>query len=68
MVVYRQEDGEEHLLRTVDFKVVKEEGNVLTYELSNKLKDAGVFRYGFRLYPKNGDLPHRMDFAFSRWI
>ena len=68
LVVYRQEDGQKHLLRTVDFKVVKEEGNVLTYELSNKLKDAGVFRYGFRLYPKNPALPHRMDFAFTRWI
>ena len=53
---------------TSEFKVVKEEGNVLTYELSAKLKDPGVFRYGFRIFPKNAELPHRQDFAFTRWI
>ena len=68
LVVYRQEDGNEHLWMTSEFKVVKEEGNVLTYELSAKLKDPGVFRYGFRIFPKNAELPHRQDFAFTRWI
>ncbi|MDE6157154.1 MAG: DUF3417 domain-containing protein, partial [Muribaculaceae bacterium] len=68
MVVYRQADGKENLARIDQFKVVKQEGNVLTYELSTKIKDAGVFRYGFRLYPKNVELPHRQDFAFTRWI
>ena len=68
MVVYRQEDGHESLARTEQFKVVKEEGNVLTYELSTKMKDAGVFRYGFRLYPKNVELPHRQDFAYTLWF
>ena len=68
MVVYRQENGGEHLSRTEQFKVVKQEGNVVTYELTTKVRDAGVFRYGFRLYPKNADLPHRQDFAYTRWI
>jgi starch phosphorylase len=47
---------------------VKEEGNIVTYRLSSKLKEAGVFRYGYRLYPKNDKLPHRQDFAYSRWV
>ena len=68
MVVYRQKDGCESFVRTEQFNVVKEEGNVLTYELKTKLRDAGVFRYGFRLYPKNAELPHRQDFAFTHWI
>ena len=68
MVVYRQADGKESLARIEQFKVVKQDGNVLTYELSTKIKDAGVFRYGFRLYPINAELPHRQDFAFTRWI
>ena len=67
-VVYKVADGEEHLAERVPFKVVKEEGNVLTYELKTKIKDPGVFRYGFRLYPWNSELPHRQDFAFSRWV
>jgi hypothetical protein len=36
--------------------------------LNIKLKDAGVFRYGYRLFPINANLPHRMDFAYTRWI
>lgn len=68
MVVYKKEDGEEKFWFAKPFDVVKEEGNVLTYQLNMKLKDAGVFRYGYRLYPKNPNLPHRMDFAYTRWI
>ncbi len=67
-VTYRIEDGAEKLVRTEEFKVVKEEGNVLTFQLDTKAFDAGVFRYGIRLYPKNPALPHRMDFAFTRWV
>ncbi|MDE6120636.1 MAG: alpha-glucan family phosphorylase, partial [Muribaculaceae bacterium] len=68
LVVFRQEDGQEKFVRTEEFKVVKTEGNVLTYELTSSVKDAGVFRYGFRLFPKNAELPHRQDFAFTRWF
>ncbi len=67
-VVFRTEDGVEKFVTREDFKVVKEEGSVITYELKSKIKDAGVFRLGYRLYPWNANLPHRQDFAFSRWI
>ncbi len=67
-VIYKQEEGEDKLWSKVDFEVVKEEGNVLTYELKSTLTDAGVFRFGYRIYPKNEALPHRQDFAFSRWV
>ena len=68
LVVFSTEDNKEKFVSRQDFKVVKEEGNVLTYELNAKIKDAGVFRYGYRIYPKNEALPHRQDFAFMRWI
>ncbi len=68
LVSYRQENGQEHLKDRLEFKVVKEEGNVLTYELNAKIMDPGVYRYGYRLYPKNPNLPHRQDFAYTRWI
>ena len=67
-VLYRLEDGEECLAGVQQFKVVAEHDGILTYELSSKVKDAGVFRYGYRIYPVNPELPHRMDFAFSRWV
>ena len=51
LVVYKSMDGEDKFYYTKPFDVIKEEGNVLTYQLNAKLKDAGVFRYGYRLYP-----------------
>ena len=67
-VIFRSEDGQEKLSSVRPFKVVKTEGNVATYELSAKIKDAGMFRYGYRIVPVNAALPHRQDFAFVRWI
>lgn len=68
LVIYRQSDGVEKLWETIPFKVVGQEGNMVTYHLKDKLKDAGVFRFAYRLYPVNPALPHRMDFAYTRWI
>ena len=68
LVVHRLEDGIEHFVSTKDFKVIKEEGNVLTYELDTETNDPGVFRVGYRLYPYNPNIPHRQDFAYTRWI
>ena len=67
-VMYRIEDGVEHLFDTKQIEIVKEEGSKLTYRLEEKIREAGVFRYGIRMYPKNSNLPHRQDFAFVRWI
>lgn len=67
-VIYKQESGEEKLWDTVQFEVVKEEGNIVTFALKSILKDAGVFRYAYRIYPKNEALPHRQDFAYVRWV
>ena len=68
MVSYKVEDGEEKLWKVEPFKVVKEEGNVLTFEHKGKTEDPGVFRFAYRLYPINANLPHRQDFAYVRWI
>ena len=67
-VAYRCEDGQESLHSVRPFKVVKEEGSIVTFELSARTKDAGIFKYGYRIYPNNEALPHRQDFAFTRWI
>ena len=67
-VIYRVEDGVEKLAYTPQFKIVKQDGDIVTYELNDHVRDAGVFRYGYRLFPNNPQLPHRMDFAFTRWF
>ncbi len=67
-VIYHTEDGVERFSGTRPFKVTKRDGNIVTFELSSKVKDSGLFRYGYRIYPTNAALPHRQDFAFVRWI
>ena len=68
LVIYKNEDGVESYVGSHQFDVVSEENGVLTYSLNETLQDAGVYRYGYRLYPVNSNLPHRQDFAYVRWI
>jgi len=51
-----------------ELKLVKTEGTKLFFNLEFQLNMAGTFKYGFRMFPKNEDLPHRQDFCYVRWI
>jgi starch phosphorylase len=46
----------------------KAEGSKLYFTLRLKASEAGTFKYAIRIYPVNRDLPHRMDFAYVKWI
>ncbi|MDR0835425.1 MAG: alpha-glucan family phosphorylase, partial [Tannerella sp.] len=50
------------------FKLVKEEGQRLYFEFKRTTAEYGILKIGFRVYPYNEKLPHRMDFAYVRWI
>jgi starch phosphorylase len=56
------------LYNVEELKLVKTEGSILYFNIDKQLNMAGTFKYGFRMYPKNEDLPHRQDFCFVRWI
>jgi starch phosphorylase len=55
-------------VESYEFNLVKVEGSLLYYETRKTLNDPGNHQYGLRVYPRNHDLPHRMDFAYMRWI
>ena len=55
-------------LDSYEFDLVKEEGSKLYFEIHDTLENPGVHQYALRVFPKNVDLPHRMDFAYVRWI
>ena len=55
-------------VESYEFDLVKSEGSLLYFETDKALNDPGTHQYGLRVYPKNADLPHRMDFAYMRWI
>lgn len=62
------EKQEQKLYKVFDFDLVKQEGSKLFFELTTTSDKAGINKMGFRIYPKNPDLPHRQDFAYVRWI
>ena len=55
-------------IESFEFDLVRTEGSKLYFETSKQLNDPGTHQYGLRVYPKNPDLPHRMDFAYMKWI
>ncbi len=59
---------EPRFIESYEFDLVKTKGSLLYYETRKALNDPGTHQYGLRVYPKNPDLPHRMDFAYMRWI
>lgn len=70
-MVVTKEDPEKHTLDVINvshFKLMKEEGSKLYFELNTTPSEAGNHKMGFRVYPMNKELPHRMDFAYVRWI
>ena len=68
LVVYRENDGVTKFFKADPFTISKVDGNVVTYSFKHKVKDAGLFKYAFRAYPWNANLPHRQDFAYILWI
>jgi starch phosphorylase len=69
VVTYHDDQkNEDHILDTDEFDIVKTEGTRLTFQLEYRLTKAGSFRYGFRMFPKNEELPHRQDFNYVRWL
>ncbi|MEZ5045182.1 MAG: alpha-glucan family phosphorylase [Saprospiraceae bacterium] len=44
------------------------EGQVATYSCAIEPKMAGVYEFGFRIYPKSDLLPHQQDMALVKWV
>ena len=68
LVVSQVIDGQQQPYIVTEMKEVKTVGDLVTYELNYEVNVAGIFKYAFRLFPKNADLPHRQDFAYVRWF
>lgn len=68
VAVRRDEQNEDQLYEVEELKLVKVEGSKMTFENTYQLDYSGSFKYAFRMFPKNEDLPHRQDFCYVRWI
>jgi starch phosphorylase len=61
-------NNEAQFVEAYPFDLVKTEGSLLYFEVRETPSNPGTHQYGIRVFPKNADLPHRMDFAYVRWI
>lgn len=68
LVIANVEGGNTEPYKTLEMKPVQTDGTKVTYKLRYLLNDSGVFRYSFRMFPQNPDLPHRQDLAYVRWF
>jgi len=56
------------IVETVEFNGENCEGSICCYHLELKPDHPGSFNYGFRIFPRNENLPHRQDFKYITWI
>ncbi len=56
------------LYEVEEMKLIKAEGCHLHFETTYQLDYAGGMKFGIRMFPKHELLPHRMDFAYVRWL
>lgn len=68
-VIVSSEEGQaDRLIQSEQFELEKTEGSKAFFKLKDKFVEVGSHKVGYRVYPNNPDIPHRMDFAYVRWI
>jgi starch phosphorylase len=65
---YDMEKKVDKFLSVQEFKLVKQEGSKLYFEMNAEAKIPGLCNFAYRVFPKHPDMAHRMDFAYVRWI
>ena len=68
VILTTNEKNEEVLYKTLPFEVVKREGNIYTFKLTESIDDAGSFRLAFRFFPKHPLMAHRQEFCYVTWF
>ena len=68
LVIYKEQDGKTMFHKALPFDQVEQQGDIVTYKMNYPVRENGIFRYAFRAYPWNKNLPHRQDFAYLKWF
>ncbi|MBO5960394.1 MAG: alpha-glucan family phosphorylase [Paludibacteraceae bacterium] len=69
LVAIKINKNNEHTLYEVaELDLVKTEGSHMYFSTNYQLDYSGAFKYAFRMFPKNEELPHRQDFCYVRWF
>jgi phosphorylase/glycogen(starch) synthase len=68
VVTDKDKEGNLKLIHSQEFKMEKFEGGKAYFKMQIVPLNPGVFNYGFRIFPKHKDLPHRQDFNLVSWV
>lgn len=59
--------GEVKIRNTQQYQFISKEGSLATFRLESSPELTGSYDIATRIYPKNANLPHRMDMALVKW-
>jgi len=68
IVTQTGEDKNDHIVEILPAELIKKEGNLYTFKIESIVNNAGAFKFSYRMFPKNSDLPHRQDFCYIRYF
>ena len=68
LVIIVNKDGEDKIIDVHPFDLVSQSDNLYTFQAVYSPDRAGTFKVCTRMYPKNGLLPNRQDFAYVKWL
>ena len=69
VILKNDQSKSDHVVNSIHpFKMVKQEGNLYTFEVELEPDKAGSYKTCVRMYPKHDFLPHRQDFAYVKWL
>lgn len=64
----KKDGGPVELLFVFPLKLNKVNGSIVTYQREVQAGLTGIHEFVFRIFPKNENLPHRMDFPLVKWV
>ncbi|MBT6766885.1 MAG: alpha-glucan family phosphorylase [Prolixibacteraceae bacterium] len=68
-LVITENDGKQaKIVEVLEFDAHDCDEGICIYKHNLHPNNPGSFNYGFRIFPKNENLPHRQDFRYITWI
>lgn len=65
---FDNDKNEDVFVDSFELNLVNKEGSKLHFQFAGSTRASGTYKIAYRVFPKNELLPHRMDFAYVRWI
>ena len=61
-------NGEDRIFKVFPFQLKERQGNIYTFVCTISPDEAGSYKTGIRMFPKDDRLPHRQDFCYVKWL